>query len=98
MSVPRKRKSRGKKPRDYRREYETYHGKPENIKKRVATDQARRKMQKKLGVKKLKGDVHHKDHNPHNKSYSNLVVMSPSRNRSDNLGRGGRPKKRTKKS
>lgn len=86
-----------KKPRNYKREYRLYHGKPKNIKKRVATDISRRRMQKKLGVKKLKGDVHHKDHNPYNKSYSNLVVKSPSRNRSDNLGKGGRPKKGARK-
>ena len=83
--------------RNYKKEYRDYHGKPEEIARRVGRDLSRRKLQmkkwgrlKKTGEKGLKGDVHHKDHNPRNKSYSNLVVTSIYRNRSDNKKRRAR--------
>ena len=86
MATPKK----GRK-RDYRDEYDKYHGTKEQRARRVARDLSRRKLQmkkwgrlKKVGEKGLKGDVHHKDHNPRNKSYSNLVVTSVRKNRSDN--------------
>jgi hypothetical protein len=98
MATPKK----GRK-RDYKKEYRDYHGKKENIKKRVGRDLSRFKVQKrkwgrrkKVGEKGLKGDVHHKDHNTLNKSYSNLVVTSVYKNRSDNKKRSVR--RGTKKS
>jgi hypothetical protein len=86
MATPKK----GRK-RDYRDEYDKYHGTKEQRARRVARDLSRRKLQmkkwgrlKKVGERGLNGDVHHKDHNPRNKSYSNLVVTSVRKNRSDN--------------
>jgi hypothetical protein len=70
------------KPRDYKKEYRDYHGKPSKIKERVSRDKARRKMTK-LGLRR-KGDgmeVDHKDGNPKNNSRSNLQIMSRSANR-----------------
>ena len=48
-------------PRDYKAEYQNYHGKPEQIKKRDMRNAARREMEKKGLVKKGDGkDVDHK--------------------------------------
>ncbi len=48
-------------PRDYKSEYQNYHGKPEQIKKRDMRNAARREMEKKGLVKKGDGkDVDHK--------------------------------------
>ena len=92
MATPKK----GRK-RNYKKEYRDYHGTKEQRERRVARDLSRFKLQKKkwgrrkkTGEKGLKGDVHHKDHNPRNKSYSNLVVTSIYRNRSDNKKRRAR--------
>jgi 5-methylcytosine-specific restriction endonuclease McrA len=43
--------------RDYRREYDTFHGKPEQIKNRSKRNQARRKLKLKKGDKR---EVDHK--------------------------------------
>ena len=68
--------------RNYRKEYDTYHGKPNQKKRRAGRNKARRKMRKRLGVRALAGkDVHHKDKNTKNNAASNLSVMSRSRNR-----------------
>lgn len=49
-----------KKPRDYKKEYREYHGKPEQIKRRAARVQARRDAEKTGKVKKGDGkEVHH---------------------------------------
>lgn len=77
-----------KRKRDYKREYELFHGKPEQIKKRAMRVQARRNMTKKLGTASLKGkDVDHivplargGTNNP-----SNLRVTSIKKNRARNL-------------
>lgn len=69
--------------RDYKSEYENYHGKPEQIKRRVARDKARRAMQKAGKVTKGSGkDVNHKDGNPLNNDPSNLEATSKKKNRS----------------
>jgi len=48
-------------PRNYKREYETYQGKPDQIKKRSARNKARRKLMKEGKVSKGDGkDVGHK--------------------------------------
>jgi hypothetical protein len=98
MATPKK----GRK-RDYRREYDTYHGTKEQRARRVARDLSRRKVQmkklgrlKKTGEKGLKGDVHHKDHNPLNKSYANLSLISVYKNRSDNKKSKAKTKTKTK--
>jgi len=70
--------------RNYKREYETYHGKPEQIKKRAARNAARAKMMKAGKVKKGDGkDVAHVvalDKGGSNKT--GLRVESKSKNRS----------------
>jgi len=48
------------KRRDYRKEYDDYHGKPEQVKRRVERDKARRKAKKAGLVRKGDGkEVHH---------------------------------------
>lgn len=70
-------------PRDYRKEYDDYHGSPEQLKRRAARNKARKLMERVHGKKKLRGkDVDHKDFNPENSSRSNLRIMSRSANRS----------------
>lgn len=70
-------------PRDYKREYALYHGKPEQIKRRAQRNKSRRLLVRQGLVKKGDGkDVHHKDNNPSNQERKNLAVMSKSRNRS----------------
>lgn len=72
-------------PRDYKREYETYHSKPEQKKRRAGRNAARRKMSAAGKVRKGDGkDVDHKDRNPKNNSKGNLRVQSKSKNRSRN--------------
>ncbi len=72
-------------PRDYKREYETYHSKPEQKKRRAGRNAARRKMAAAGKVRKGDGkDVDHKDRNPKNNSKGNLRVQSKSKNRSRN--------------
>lgn len=68
--------------RDYRREYDTYQGTPEQKKARAKRNAARRKLEKEGRVRKGDGkEVDHKDGNPHNNSPKNLRVMSRSANR-----------------
>lgn len=73
--------------RDYRKEYDNYQGKPEQIANRSSRNKARRQVTKKLGYKP-KGDVDHKNGNPKDNSPSNLRVRSSSANKADNKPRG----------
>ena len=76
------RKKRSK-PRDYKRAYSIYEGKPKQRTKNNARQRARRFLEKLGRVKKGDGkDIHHKDHNPLNNSLKNLRVVSRGRNRS----------------
>jgi hypothetical protein len=69
--------------RDFKREYKVRSQKDKDD--RSYRRRARRLLQKKLGIKKLKGkDVDHKDGNPRNNSRSNLRVRSKSSNRRSN--------------
>jgi|TARA_R100000081_G_C4640623_1_gene77632 hypothetical protein len=69
--------------RNYRKEYDSYHGKPKQKKRRAGRNAARRKMSETGKVKKGDGkDVHHKDGNPMNNKKNNLKVVSKSKNRS----------------
>ena len=69
--------------RDFKREYKVRSQKDKDD--RSYRRRARRLLQKKLGIKKLKGkDVDHKDGNPRNNSRSNLRVRSKSYNRTHN--------------
>jgi hypothetical protein len=71
--------------RNYRKEYDNYHSKPEQRKNRSKRVQARRLMMKLGRVKKGDGnDVDHKDGNPKNNGKHNLRVRSKSANRADN--------------
>jgi hypothetical protein len=71
--------------RDYREEYDSYHGKPEQVKRRAARNKARRYLQKEGRASKGDGkDIDHKDHNPLNNSPDNIRVRDRSANRSDN--------------
>lgn len=73
------------KPRNYRREYDTYHGKKEQIKRRAARVKARRYMEKNGRASKGDGkDVDHRDSNPLNNSPDNLNLRDRSANRKDN--------------
>ena len=64
--------------RDYKKEYATYQGTPEQIARRSSRNKARRIM----GNKAVKGmDVGHKDNNPMNNDPSNLRNEDPSDNR-----------------
>jgi len=69
--------------RNYRKEYDNYHGKPTQIKRRNARNAARRTMEKAGKVRKGDGkDVAHKNGNPRDNKRSNLTVQSKTRNRS----------------
>jgi hypothetical protein len=69
--------------RNYRKEYDNYHGKPEQIKRRDSRNAARRKLTKAGKVKKGDGkDVAHRNGNPKDNRSANLKVVSRRRNRS----------------
>lgn len=73
-----------KRNRNYKKEYRTYHGTPEQIANRSSRNKARREMEKELGKSALKGkEVDHKK--PLSKggsnARSNLQVLSKTANR-----------------
>jgi len=71
--------------RNYRKEYDNYHSRPEQIDNRARRVEARRKLEDEGKVRKGDGkDVHHEDGNPQNNSKKNLKVMDKSKNRSMN--------------
>ena len=70
----------GKKIRDYRKEYDDYHGKPDEIARRAARNKARSKKKKKGFLSRF-DEVDHIDNNPENNSPSNLRVVSRRKNR-----------------
>jgi hypothetical protein len=71
--------------RDYKKEYENYHKKPEQRRRNDSRKAARRLMVKKHGASKLAGkDIDHKDRNPKNNSTSNLRIQSKKTNRGNN--------------
>jgi len=71
------------KPRDYKAEYQSFHGKPKEIARRAGRNKARSIMAKAGAVKKGDGkDVDHKNRNTKDNSRKNLRVMSKSANRS----------------
>ena len=68
--------------RNYRKEYDTYHGTPEQRENNNARKRARYELEKKGVVKKGDGkEVDHKDGNPRNNSRGNLQVLSRRENR-----------------
>ena len=71
--------------RNYRKEYDNYHGKPEQKRRRAQRNSSRAKLMAAGRVRKGDGkDVHHKDRNTSNQSRKNLAVTSKSYNRSKN--------------
>jgi hypothetical protein len=72
------------KPRDYKKEYNEYHKKPEQRRRNDGRKQARRNMVKIHGKGKLAGkDVDHKNGNARDNSPSNLKIRSVKANRGD---------------
>lgn len=72
-----------------------YNSSPEQKKRRAQRNASRRKMEQEGKVKKGDGkDVDHKNHDTSDKSSKNLRVQSKSKNRANNLGTGGRKKKK----
>ena len=70
------------KKRDYRKEYDTYHARPEQRAARSNRNKARRQMEREGRVRKGDGmEVDHKDGNPMNNRRSNLQVMTRRANR-----------------
>lgn len=69
--------------RNFKKEYNDFHSKPEEIAKRSSRNKARRKL-KNAGVNVAGKDVDHKDRNAKNNSRSNLRVLDKSTNRSRN--------------
>ena len=73
-----------KSKRNYRKEYDNYHSKPEQRKRNAGRLRARRLMVKKGKVKVFdKKDVHHKDNDPTNNDLSNLSVTTQKYNRTE---------------
>jgi hypothetical protein len=73
-----------KEPRNYREEYDNYHGKPEQRANRSKRVLARRDVEDKLGKEAVAGkDVHHKNplRNGGGNSPGNLAVSSVKANR-----------------
>ena len=70
----------GKKIRDYRKEYNDYHGRPEEIERRSNRNKARREMSKSKNLSWL-DEVDHIDNNPNNNKSANLRVVSRNKNR-----------------
>jgi hypothetical protein len=69
--------------RDYRKEYDNYQGKPDQVRNRSNRNKARRLLAKMGRVRKGDGkDVDHKNGNPKDNSVGNLRVTSKSHNRS----------------
>tara|TARA_E500000178_G_scaffold265270_1_gene262555 strand:- start:1092 stop:1331 length:240 start_codon:yes stop_codon:yes gene_type:complete len=78
------------KKRNYRKEYDDYHGTPEQKKRRVGRNAARRYAIRQGRVRKGDGkEVDHKDFNTTNNSPNNLRIMSKSANRSKQPKRKG---------
>lgn len=70
-------------PRNYRSEYDNYHKKSKQKKRRAGRNTARRKMVKAGKAKKGDGkDVHHKNRNTKDNRSKNLAVVSKRKNRS----------------
>lgn len=71
-----------KRDRNYRKEYDTYHGTPEQKKARASRNAARREEEKKGTVRKGDGkEVDHKDGNPMHNAPGNRQILSRTANR-----------------
>jgi hypothetical protein len=84
-------------PRNYKKEYASYHSSSEQKKKRAQRNTARRRAVASGKVKKGDGkDIDHKKplRSGGSNAKSNTRVRSRSANRADNGGKGGRPRKK----
>ena len=71
------------KKRNYRKEYDNYQGKPDQIKRRTARNAARGALMKTGVAKRGDGkDVAHKNGNPRDNRRGNLTLQRPAQNRS----------------
>lgn len=70
-------------PRNFRKEYDNYQGKPEQIKRRTSRNKARAEMMKAGKAKVGDGkDIGHKNGNPRDDRMSNYKVETKHANRS----------------
>ena len=71
--------------RNYKKEYDNYHSKPEQKKRRAGRNKARRDVVKSVKDSKqlIDKDVHHKDNNPMNNDKSNLSIVTQKYNRTE---------------
>jgi hypothetical protein len=70
--------------RNYKKDYEQFQSKPEQIKDRASRNAARAEEEKNGNVNKGdENDVHHIDGNPQNNSRKNIKIVSRSKNRGD---------------
>ena len=68
--------------RNYKKERENYHSRPDQMARNAARKRARRQMEKEGKAKAGDGkDVHHKDNNPLNNDKKNLSLVSQHYNR-----------------
>ena len=79
--APRAPKRPARAKRNYRKEYDNYHARPEQIKRRNSRNAARNKL-KKAGVAVAGKDVAHRNGNPRDNRRANLTVKPASKNRS----------------
>ena len=76
--------------RNYRKEYESYHAKPTQKKRRAERNAARAKMAKAGKVTKGDGkEVNHRNRNTADNSTANLSVTSKAKNRAWRKGKRG---------
>ena len=70
--------------RNYKKERENYHSRPEQMLRNAARKRARRQMEKEGKAEKFDGkDVHHKDNNPLNNDKNNLSLVTQHYNRKE---------------
>ncbi len=70
--------------RNYKKERENYHSRPEQMLRNAARKRARRQMEREGKAEKFDGkDVHHKDNNPLNNDKSNLSLVTQHYNRKE---------------
>jgi hypothetical protein len=79
--APRVPKRPARPKRNYRKEYDRYHARPEQVKRRTSRNAARNKL-KKAGVAVAGKDVAHRNGNPRDNRRGNLAVKTASQNRS----------------